>query len=74
MAGLAMMVRNSGDPLFVAWPFFQEAPRWTYWPKQLGTPEADYEFESDGVLVRRFDNGTIRVDAVRAEVSIELSR
>lgn len=70
-AGLVMMIRETGDRMYVAWPFFQEAPEWTFWPRKMGDPIGDYEFEEDGILVRSFVNGKIRVNSKHQVVAVE---
>ncbi len=70
LAGFAALIRNRGDSLFVAWPFWKPAPDWADLPKQLGEPTGAWEFESDGVLRRKFQEGSIRVDVLQKEVRL----
>ena len=74
MAGFAMMVREPGDQLYVSWPFYQVAPDWTFWPRQFGKSLGAYEFEDNGVLVRRFAHGEIHVDSRNSAVTIRTDR
>ena len=69
IAGFAMLFRNYGDRLHVAWPFFQVAPEWTYWPREFGPPETDVVFEGS-ILRRDFQNLTLYVDPGTTTVSI----
>jgi len=48
------------------------APDWTFWPRQFGAALGDYRFEANGVLVRRFVNGEIRVDAANHRVTVRM--
>ncbi len=70
IAGFAMIVRNPGDALFVAWPFFREEPDWAGWPRRLGPPSGDEQFVEDHILTRVFQNGTLEVNVLTKSVEI----
>jgi len=70
LAGFAALVRNRGDGLFIAWPFYLREPEWAFWPQLLGDPASKWEFEDDGVITRRFQGATIRVDVLQKEVQL----
>lgn len=74
IAAFAMLIRNRGDRLFVAWPFWKPVADWADWPKRLGEPAGEWEFEADGVLSRRFQGGTLRVDVLKREVHLTAPR
>jgi hypothetical protein len=74
LAGFAALVRNRGDSLFVAWPFWKPTPDWADWPKRLGESAGEWEFESDGVLSRRFQGSVLRVDVRQKEVRLTAPR
>jgi hypothetical protein len=69
IAGLAMILREPGDRIYVAWPFFQETPHWTNWPEDFGEPDGSFTFEGSN-LQRHFANATIKVDPVRSTVLV----
>ena len=62
LAGFAMLIRNPGDRLFVASPFWRPEPDWAHWPQSCGNPLEEWRFEADHVLVRRFENYTLKID------------
>jgi len=74
LAGFAALLRNRGDSLFVAWPFWKPTPDWADLPQRLGEPAGTWEFESDGVLSRKFQGGAIRVDVLQKEVRLPAPR
>jgi len=74
LAGFAALVRNRGDGLFIAWPFYLPEPDWAFWPQRLGEPAAEWEFETDGVLSRKFQGGTLRIDVLQKEVHLSAPR
>ncbi len=69
LAGFAMLIRNPGDRLFVASPFWRPEPDWAHWPESFGSPREEWYFEADHVLVRRFENYTLKVDVRSKTVS-----
>ncbi len=71
VAAFAMLVRNPGDPLFIAWPFYRPQPDWARWPEQLGKPIGEWRFEADHQLSRRFEKGTLWMDVLSRTVQIK---
>jgi hypothetical protein len=72
IAALAMMVRNPGDRLFVAWPFFRHTPDWADWPVRFGSPTGECEYKEGGVLARNFSNGRLEVNVNTREVAARI--
>ncbi len=67
LAGFAMLIRNPGDRLFVASPFWRPEPDWAHWPESFGTPRDEWHFEADHVLIRHFEHYTLKID-VRSKI------
>lgn len=62
IASFAMMIRKSGDKLYVAWPFYKPLPDWNDWPAVLGTPLSDCHIDDHMVLKRLFQRAQFEID------------
>ena len=71
IAAFAMVIRDPGDRLFVAWPFYKVEADWAYWPEQLGKATGQWQFEADHVLTRRFERGLLWLDVISRKVQIK---
>lgn len=67
VAGLAMMIREPGDPLWVLprlWNGWtrESLPEWESWPRLAGAPRGTYVKRTAGLFSREFENMTIDVN------------
>lgn len=74
-AGYSLMIRRPGDSIFTGRLYWrpQSDFEWLDWSARLGTPLSDYEFVTTSpVLMKRvFQNGTLTLDPVARQVSIQ---
>ena len=62
IAAFAMAIREPGDSLFVAWPFWKAVPDWQDWPEEFGPAVDDLTIDNVSmVMERRFQHGTLRL-------------
>jgi hypothetical protein len=62
IAAFAMAIREPGDSIFVAWPFWKPVPAWQSWPEEFGAPVGDLTVDNlTMVMERRFERGTLRL-------------
>jgi hypothetical protein len=71
MAGMAMLLRERGQPIFVHADYWHSMPNWIDWPAKYGRPRGDRVRTGPTILQRHFEKGTLVVDTAAASVRFE---
>ncbi|HEY3243852.1 MAG TPA: hypothetical protein VGM03_10925 [Phycisphaerae bacterium] len=70
-AGMAMVIRERGQPLFVHCDFWRSMPTWIDWPHKYAVPRGELARTGPTSLKRRFEKGTLVVDTAAGTVRSE---
>ena len=72
LAAWAMMIRQSGDRVWVASPYWLDNPDWLFWPLTLGDPNGPADFSAFPEVHRKFAGGELTVDLDTKDVTMTI--